>query len=325
MVTEDASTDSPDKTEANLDSENELTVVPDTAPLPIMSAIEPPTIEIPSVPLPPTINLPTIIKSAKNKPEPRLEAAQRCHIGSVRAGNQDSCFTFVSQTGGDDTIPPFGLFIVADGMGGHFAGDVASKRVSRIVANHILTATYLPLLQETSQSSPLPIHEVLEEAAQKANQALYVADPEKEMGTTLTAALIFGRRLYMAHVGDSRGYVLKEGELEQITTDHSVVDALQKTGQISPEEAAVHPNRNLLYRALMGAELEVDTFSRSLPKKGMLLLCSDGLWGLVSDEKMQGILDESISLQEKANKLINSANIAGGNDNITVILVNLDL
>lgn len=323
MINEDPTTETQDELEETAELPEEEVLVPDTTPLPSLSTVEPPTIEVASLPQPPTINLPSL--ASKNKSKPRLKSAQRCDVGSVRERNQDSCFAFVSHTGGHETIPPFGLFIVSDGMGGHFDGDVASKRVTRMVANHILSTAYLPLLQDTSQSAPVPIHELLEDAAQKANEALHIPDPNKEMGTTLTAALIFGRRLYMVHVGDSRAYLIQEGKMEQITTDHSVVSALQEAGQLSPEEAAVHPNRNLLYRALMGAELEVDTFSRSLPKKGSLLLCSDGLWGLVSDEAMQGILDESISLQEKVNKLVDHANLAGGHDNITVILIDLNL
>src|SRR5690606_12122068 len=141
-----------------------------------------------------------------------------------------------------------------------------------------------------------------------------------------TAALILGRRLYMTHVGDSRAYLMRENHLELITTDHSVVKALEEAGQITAEEAAIHPNRNLLYRALMGEEIDVDSFSILLPRSGRLVVCSDGLWGLVPAEEMEQVLNNpSLTLQDKADQLVQMALDAGGHDNITVVLVDFAL
>lgn len=258
--------------------------------------------------------------------EPRLDVASRCDIGALRKRNEDASFTFVAQSGGAEPLPLFGLFIVADGMGGYEEGHRASKVVSRVVAQHILQRIYWPLLREGPGAVQQPVQEVMEEAVSRANEALTPSAAESESGTTLTAALILGGRLFLVHVGDSRAYLLEDGELSLVTTDHSVVQALQDAGQLSEEEAAVHPNRNLLYRALMGEVLEpADVFTRSLPERGTLLLCSDGLWGLVPDAKIQSILNDDLPLQVKADRLLQEALDEGGNDNVTAILASIAL
>lgn len=251
-----------------------------------------------------------------------LRAARATAIGHVRTRNEDACLVFVAQSSGFEPTPPLGLFILADGMGGHFDGHLASQAVSRTVSEHVLRTLYLPLLRGDAGISRRPVQEVMEEAVHLANKAIYIPDPERQMGTTLTSALIIGSRLFMVHVGDSRAYLLHDNTFTQLTTDHTIVQALQDAGQLSPEEASTHPNRNLLYRALVGEELEqIDTFSRSLPEKGLLMLCSDGLWGLVPDAEMQEILEEERSLQDKADSLVEKALAAGGTDNVTVVLV----
>jgi serine/threonine protein phosphatase PrpC len=260
--------------------------------------------------------------------EPMMRVAQSCHVGSIRARNEDSCLVFLSQSGGQEPLLPFGLYIVADGMGGHFAGHEASKQVSRMVAAHVLNQIYLPLLQSDGKSagSRQPIQEILLQAVQSANMNIYTPDPERESGTTLTAALVFGRRLYLAHVGDSRAYILAEGKLEQVTTDHSYVRRLQEAGQLTAEEAASHPQRNVLYRAVgQGDELEIDISTRPLPKRGKLILCSDGLWGLVPEPMMQDILERDQPLQKMVDTLVEIAIQAGGHDNITGVLVDFNL
>jgi protein phosphatase len=251
-----------------------------------------------------------------------LRSARRSSIGRVRPRNEDGCLIFVAQSEGFEPIPLFGLFIVADGMGGHNDGHIASQLVSRIFAEHVLRSLYLPLLRADEAISRRPVQEVMEEAVQLANKALYTPDRDQAMGTTLTAALIIGSRLFLVHVGDSRAYMLHEDQLSLITTDHTVVQALQEAGQLTVEEAAHHPNRNLLYRALIGEDLEqIDIFSRALPARGMLALCSDGLWGLVSEPELQAVLQGEGSLQDKAENLVGKALAAGGHDNITVVLV----
>lgn len=259
--------------------------------------------------------------------DPSIQVAQRTHVGAARQRNEDAVYTFVAQaSGGFEPLPPFGLFIVADGMGGHYDGHKASKIVSRAVAQHVLKTLYFPLLRGDEAIARQPIQEVMEEAVQKANRALQCPEPDKQMGTTLTAVLILGNRLFLVHVGDSRAYLFSEDKLGPVTTDHSFVQALQDAGQLTAEQAAEHPNRNLLYRALIGDELEqVDTFTQALPDSGLILLCSDGLWGLVSESEIAEILIQEISIQEKVDRLVKKALEAGGHDNITVVLVDFDL
>lgn len=257
-----------------------------------------------------------------------LSAAQRCHIGNVRNRNEDSCFIFTAEFGGEEPFQPAGLYIVADGMGGHHAGHEASKNVARLVAQHILERIYVPLLRNstTTSSGPLePIGEVMIDAVQTANYYIHDNDPKQSSGTTLTAALILGRRLYLAHVGDSRAYLFSGDELVLLTTDHSYVRRLQEAGQLTEEEAAVHPQRNMIYKAVgQGDELDIDTFTKSLPRQGKLILCSDGLWGLVSEERLAQILSQDMPLSDMTDELVTMALKAGGHDNITAIVVNFN-
>ncbi len=253
---------------------------------------------------------------------PRIHTTSVCHVGAVRERNDDSCLVFESQVGGHFKMMPFGLYIVADGMGGHANGHVASKIASRVASHEIVKNIYLPLLRDTDGGSPTPIQEVLLNAGQKANMAVYQTDVESDSGTTLTGALLLGRRLYVFHVGDSRAYLFADGELEQITTDHSLVQRLQEVGQLTDEEAVFYQYRHVLLRAVgQGDQVEVDTYTRRLPKNGRLLLCSDGLCGLVSDSDMQAIIAQDIDLDSITEELFTAAIAAGGHDNITAVLV----
>lgn len=286
---------------------------------------------VPLGPLPATNPLTETLISKRTQPEneePQMRVAQRCHVGSIRVRNEDSCLVFMSATGGQEPLLPFGLYVVADGMGGHYAGHEASKQVSRTVAVNVINQIYLPLLENDGRAGAgrQPIQEILLQAVQSANMNIHNPDPEKESGTTLTAALVFGRRLYLAHVGDSRAYLLSEGKLEQVTTDHSYVRRLQEAGQLTAEEAASHPQRNVLYRAVgQGGELEIDVATRPLPKRGKLILCSDGLWGLVPEPLMQQVLEQDVPLQQMVDTLVEMAIQAGGHDNITGVLVDFRL
>jgi serine/threonine protein phosphatase PrpC len=275
-----------------------------------------------------TAKSPAIKDPEKWLKTPTLKAVQLCHIGDVRSRNEDSSYIFTAESGGQEPLIPFGLYIVADGMGGHHNGHRASKDVSRLVAEHVLDRIYVPLLKNSIQDHgrpPEPVSEVILDAVQIANEHIHNPEPGEDSGTTLTAALVFGRRLYVAHVGDSRAYLLTNGDMQQVTTDHSYVQRLQDAGQITSDEAAVHPQRNMLYRAVgQGGALDVETFTRSLPKQGKLFLCSDGLWGLVSDSSIHDVLLQDASLGVKAEKLVKLALQAGGYDNITAVLVEFD-
>lgn len=266
------------------------------------------------------------IEIAATDHEPHIMAVRRCHVGARRDRNEDSCLLFVSEAGGHFASMPFGLFIVADGMGGHSEGHVASNIASRTAAAHILNYLYFPLLQDDAAGLKQPIQEVLEQAVQKANKAVFEHDAEMDSGTTLTIALVLGRRLHVAHVGDSRLYLWANGRLEPITSDHSLVQRLQDVGQLTAEEATFYRYGHILLKAVGQTEaVEADIYMRLLPKSGKLLLCSDGLSGFVSAQEIQMILEQEVPLQQMADELFEAAMEMGGFDNITAVLVDFDL
>lgn len=252
---------------------------------------------------------------------PRLRVGWATDVGEVRHHNEDSALVITAAHDGNDALPAFGLFILADGMGGHQAGEIASSLAVRTVAYQVVHRLYLPALIGQGQDSEQPtLHEVLVDAVQAANDA--VAEQVPGGGTTLTCALVVGSQAYIAHVGDSRAYIVTEAGLDQITHDHSVVDRLVELGQLTRDEAADHPQKNVLYRAVgQSGVLEVDTYVRTLPPGSRLLLCSDGLWGSVSEAEITRIVMTTPSLQVACESLVTAANRAGGRDNITAILV----
>ena len=242
-------------------------------------------------------------------------------VGKVRDHNEDTALVITAAYDGDEKLPAFGLFLLADGMGGHRAGEVASSLAARVAAHHITRRFYLPALVSQERGADQPaLNEVLVDAVQAANNG--VAEQVPGGGTTLTCALMLGLQTYIAHVGDSRAYVVTGEGLEQITHDHSLVDRLVESGQLTSDEAAVHPQKNVLYRAVgQSSTLEVDIYVRTIPDGDRLLLCSDGLWDMVSEAEMFAIITNSSSPQAACDDLIIAANRAGGRDNITVILL----
>lgn len=253
-----------------------------------------------------------------------LAVGSRTDVGQERSLNEDSLSTLDQSSVFRSVSTPLGLFIVADGMGGHEAGDVASKlaisTISRQATNDVLTPA--------SSGEPLPaLRQWLTAAAQAANRTVYEERKAAgtDMGTTLVMAILVGDKATIANVGDSRAYLLKEDQIVQVTTDHSLVERLVATGQITPQEALNHPQRNVIYRVIGDKpRLEVDTFERRLAPGEALLLCSDGLSGMVSDEKIHQIWRTSTSPQDACDRLVEAANQAGGEDNITVVIVQVN-
>ncbi len=250
-----------------------------------------------------------------------LTVAKASDIGQVRGRNEDAFLTIDATLQNDDGLTPLGLYLVADGMGGHQKGEVASSTAVRVAACHIIQDVFVPFLSEEEQDSQRrPINEALIDAVEAANLAVHTQVPEA--GTTLTAALVLGHRVYLAHVGDSRAYLFSQGTLQQITQDHSLVARLVELGQATPEEALTHAHRNVLYRAIgQAGSLDVDTYMQPFPEGSCLLLCSDGLWGTVSDQEIADVLAMAPSPQNALERLIAMANQNGGSDNITAILV----
>jgi PPM family protein phosphatase len=231
-----------------------------------------------------------------------IEQAGRTDVGRQRSANEDSLVV----------RPP--LFAVADGMGGAKAGEVASAVAVEAV--------------EGAQESSEPAEAQLASIVREANRRIYdlaVADESRRgMGTTLTLAKLHGDEVSLAHVGDSRAYRLRDGELEQLTRDHSLVAELERSGQITPEAAEHHPQRSIITRAL-GPEpdVEVDTYTLAGRPGDLFLICSDGLTSMISDDEVGLILRSAGSLDEAADELVRAANQSGGKDNITVILFRL--
>ncbi len=254
----------------------------------------------------------------------RLGVGQGTHIGRMRQTNEDTLLVLHCLTSAGVEIPSLGLLIVADGMGGHLMGEEASTLAAKVAAGVVVGKILVPVL--TSQNLDIakqPILEILAEAATSANTA--VSEMPSDAGTTLTLALILGHSVYVAHVGDTRAYYLDGSGLHQITQDHSLVNRLVELGQISAQEAQVHPQRNFLYRALgQGPELQVDTCFRLLGDGSHLILCSDGLWTSVSEEEIVGVIGTSSSPQEACDRLIDRADEQGGEDDITVVLARID-
>ena len=244
-------------------------------------------------------------------------------VGHMRDHNEDTLIVFQGAHLGDDGSDPFGFFVVADGMGGHRAGEVASSLAARLVCRDVLKNVYLPfLLDERPSLDMAPLTEILKESVENANDQVHERVPGG--GTTLTCALILGQRAYIAHVGDSRAYLLTNYDMHQVTHDHSYVGRLIELGELSPEEAAVHPQRHVLYRAIgQGDNLDIDTYHQPLPPGSRLLLCSDGLTGVVSEEKIGGIIASAATPQEACERLLDAANAAGGPDNITAVLIEI--
>jgi protein phosphatase len=206
-------------------------------------------------------------------------------------------------------------------MGGHHDGEKASAMTARTLAAYVTSNIYLPLLDGDADDRP-PMTEILVEAVQKANASVISKVPEG--GTTLTAVAIIGDLAHIVHVGDSRVYLITKDGLEQITRDHSLVQRLIELDQLTTEEAADHPQKNVLYRAIGQSEsLEVDAITRRLPPNSRLLLCSDGLWNQVSDKELGEVVMTHDNPQEACDKLVALANARGGTDNITTILLQI--
>jgi protein phosphatase len=244
-------------------------------------------------------------------------------VGKQRELNEDSLLAITATMAGNSGNLPFGLYIVADGMGGHQFGEVASNAAIRTVAGYIMKKFQPHLFQVNAEPMEESFQEIMQAAVREAQRSIQKEAPGS--GTTLTAALVVGQQITVAHVGDSRAYfIYPDGRVDPITRDHSLVKRLEELGHITPEEAANYPHRNVLYRALgQGEIMDPDIFTVGFPQPGYLLVCSDGLWGVITEQDLVRSITEASNLQRACQNLVNAANTAGGPDNISVILVQL--
>jgi len=306
----------------------------------------------------------------------RLIAASKTDVGKQREQNEDNLYSQIIE----DDRHASGLFIVADGMGGYHAGEVASKIAVETVSDMLKSVLgptssqpTMPLnrtrgrdkgakvtrklpaveggegeskaVSEVSEAETVTVpaaqptkaltesmalehySDLLRNAIEQSSERIVeYGDEHKEargLGSTITAALVVEGQAFIANVGDSRTYLLRDGKLTRITSDHSLVERLVQAGQIDREDVYDHPSRNLIYRSLGAgrAEVDVDIFTERLQPGDALLLCSDGLWEMVRDPQLTNILTEVDDLNETVNLLIQRANENGGEDNITAVLV----
>ncbi len=255
----------------------------------------------------------------------RLRVGRHTDVGMVRDLNEDSLLVLELDRMNRSISRPLGLYVVADGMGGHAAGDIASGLAINTIASRMASHFLVPQLSNNGALGSFDAQVWLADAVQAANDAVYAhrQSTGTNMGTTLVAALVIGEEAYIANVGDSRAYIITDNEeIRQITTDHSLVERLVAMGQIGPEEARAHPQRNVIYRTIGDKEkAQVDLFVQTLNPGASLLLCSDGLSGKVEDHEIRRIVSASRSPQEACELLVQAANDHGGDDNITVIVV----
>ncbi|TAH64064.1 MAG: Stp1/IreP family PP2C-type Ser/Thr phosphatase [Gottschalkiaceae bacterium] len=235
-------------------------------------------------------------------------------IGEVRSINQDSYYYSK-----DDRLP---IFAVADGMGGHNAGEIASTLAIEIIEENYNRE------KENIINSNLDIPKFINSTLAEANNRILKEARENEnyngMGTTVTTGIIYKNEIFIGHVGDSRAYLLRKDELHQLTQDHSLVAELVRNGSISLEEAVNHPQKNIITRALgTDEEVRVDIFSRNIEKDDIILLCTDGLTNLVSDDRIKEEIINCDDLRKVCGLLTDVANKLGGFDNTTVMIVKI--
>jgi PPM family protein phosphatase len=238
-----------------------------------------------------------------------LTVAARSDVGMIRSGNEDSFYAHASKESG--------LFIVADGMGGHAAGEVASEMAVQIVSRELS-----PLVELHSEGA----RNRVAESIRVANRAIYertIAESDKQgMGTTASLLVMSGSRYLIGQVGDSRIYMLRDGALKQITKDHSYVQEQVDAGFLTPEQARYHPYSNVITRCVGASEeVEPDTYTGELKTGDVYLVASDGLTGMVDDRRIQQLLLSRATAGRVVDALIAEANYRGGLDNITAIVI----
>lgn len=233
----------------------------------------------------------------------------RTDRGLKRQLNEDNCNVLVGYPG----IPT--CFVIADGMGGHKCGEVASKMAVDSVCNLLLKADWQ---QEN-------ISQMLSDIITRVNDEIYnfsiLDEATQGMGTTLIITVLKNRKLYIGHVGDSRVYIIKADSIEKITWDHSFIEELVKNGSITKDEAINHPKKNLITRAVgCEPELQVDTYELEVKEEYVVLLCTDGLTNMLSEDEIFEIINKNEEPQNACDTLVQNANNNGGEDNITVIV-----
>ncbi len=272
--------------------------------------------------------VPEVTKPSQFPMGARLLIGASADVGKTRVGeqNEDSIGVLTLTLGVDSRMAPVALVVVADGMGGHASGQEASRLVVRTLTDYVVRQLALPFLagDVAGNEADEVLAGLLFEGARTANMALCQANAEAgtDSGCTLVAALVVGETAYLVNVGDSRAYALSGDELRRITVDHSLVEQLIAGGIITPEERYTHPQRNKIYKSLGDdPTLQPDAFVQRLQPGMRLLLCCDGVWEMVRDDELASLLTDAPDPQQAAEALVARANENGGEDNISVIVL----
>jgi PPM family protein phosphatase len=232
--------------------------------------------------------------------------------GRKREKNEDSCNILAGYPG----VPV--TFIIADGMGGHNYGEIASRMAVDNISSLILQ---FPGIFIDEDNISVAICDIIRKTNSEIYREASGTEEYSGMGTTLTIGTVINKKLYIEHVGDSRFYLFREGNLKQLTSDHSYVEELLKSGSITMEEALNHPKRNVLTRALGCMEtIDIDSVEHDMLDNDIYLLCTDGLTNLLGEDEIKAVIENGMDLEYMCDELVQKANEKGGNDNITVIL-----
>jgi serine/threonine protein phosphatase PrpC len=259
-------------------------------------------------------------RAGSAKPREAVEAGSAQSAGLEREKNEDAILMLYGIASGEEALPEFGLFCVADGAGGMGHGELASAIAVRTVAHAVMEGAFLSLMDLEMVSGEQPIEQLTRQAIERANEA--VREGASGGVTTLTAAVMMNGVITIGHVGDSRAYLVDGNAMSQVTRDHSYAMRLVEIGQLPLEEAHDHPKRHKLWNAIgQGPNLRIDVESRPIPRSGYLLLCSDGLWGEVPDETLLATVASSAEPNATCEALVRAANDAGGADNISALVV----
>lgn len=239
-----------------------------------------------------------------------MEVGFKTDRGMRRSNNEDACFVMKKNN----------VFIVADGVGGNNSGEIASRTAVNEIANYIETYSLDEL--ESAKQIQAYFEDCIKNANFKVLELSQRIEENKGMATTVVCAYVLKDTIYIVNVGDSRAYVFRDGELTQITEDHTYVNTLLKAGLISEDEAETHENRNMITRAV-GADytIESDFFSVPIEVEDLVLICTDGLYGEVEDKELIEVLKEEKSMTDICNELVQLANDNGGSDNITMVVL----
>lgn len=261
-----------------------------------------------------------------NQRQPHGHPVQLCvgsgqSTGMQRDHNEDTLFSMSSVFADGKNDLAMGIFIVADGMGGHKNGEVASGSAARVAAGVLVKKVYSHFLDAPQSPLNESLQEIMEKAIEEAHKSVLKNAPGG--GTTLTCALIIGEQVTIGHIGDSRAYfIFSDGRLQQITKDHSLVQRMVELEEISEAQAQSHPQRNVLLKAIGQTEnVFPDIQTHPLPKNGSILMCSDGLWGVVPESKILTIIKKKENPEITCRHLVEAANENGGPDNISAILI----